>query len=105
LSLAYLKHQFEIDWALDGPTAIRMASEKSYDAILMDINLGPGMDGLQATQQIRKQKENEKTPIIALTGYTLFGDRDRLIAGGCTEYLAKPFTKAAILKLLNGLFN
>ncbi len=105
LSLAYLKNSYKVDWALDGQTAIHMAGGCRYDAILMDVNLGTGMDGLQTTQMIRSLEGYEKTPIIALTGYTLFGDRDRLIAGGCTEYLAKPFTKRAILDLLNGIFN
>ena len=64
----------------------------------MDINLGPGMDGIQASQAIRKIKGYEQTPIIALTGYTLFGDRERLIEGGCTSYLAKPFSRDDILR-------
>jgi two-component system cell cycle response regulator DivK len=59
------------------------------------------MDGLQATQLIRKMKGYGNLPIIALTGYTMFGDRDRLIEGGCTDYIPKPFTKSEILDLLN----
>lgn len=104
LSIAYLKNLYKVDWALDGAAAIKMAKEKRYDAILMDINLGPGMDGLQAARAIRSQKGCETIPIIALTGYTLFGDKERLIEGGCTDYLAKPFTKPAILQLLEAIF-
>lgn len=104
LSVAYLKGLYMVDWALDGAAAIKMVKDKSYDAILMDINLGPGMDGLQVTKVIRSMKDCNSIPIIALTGYTLFGDKDRLIEGGCTDYLAKPFTKSAILQLLESIF-
>ncbi|MCK9219409.1 MAG: PAS domain-containing protein [Bacteroidales bacterium] len=101
LTTAYLKNKYNVDWALDGPIAIEKLHYKTYDAILMDINLGPGgMDGLQAAQLIRKIKGCENIPIIALTGYTMFGDRERLVAGGCSDYLPKPFTKADILGLL-----
>jgi CheY-like chemotaxis protein len=101
LILAYLKNDYKVEWAIDCDTAIEMVQQKKYDAILMDINLGPGMDGLEATQLIRKMKGYGNLPIIALTGYTMFGDRDRLIEGGCTDYIPKPFTKSEILDLLN----
>jgi len=100
LIFAYLRSDYDIDWAADSTAAIEMAQQKNYDAILMDINLGPGMDGLQATQEIRKIKGYATLPIFALTGYTMFGDRDRLIEGGCTDYIPKPFTKSDILELL-----
>ncbi|MEI6455534.1 MAG: PAS domain-containing protein [bacterium] len=98
LTRAYLNKEFIVDWAPDGPAALEKVRKRKYAAILMDINLGPGMDGIQASQAIRKIKGYEKTPIIALTGYTLFGDKERLIEGGCTSYLAKPFSRESILK-------
>jgi len=100
LTVAYLNHEFTVDWAQDGTLALEKASAEKYVAILMDINLGPGMDGLQAAQSIRKMKDYENIPIIALTGYTLFGDKERLIDGGCTDYLAKPYSKKDILKVI-----
>jgi PAS domain S-box-containing protein len=100
LTTAYLNKEYSVDWAPDGPSALEKARKKKYAAILMDINLGPGMDGIQASQAIRKIKGYEQTPIVALTGYTLFGDRERLIEGGCTSYLAKPFTREDILRVM-----
>ncbi len=100
LIFAYLRNDYDIDWAADSAAAIEMARQKKYDAILMDINLGPGMDGLQATQEIRRIKGYATLPVIALTGYTMFGDRERLVEGGCTDYIPKPFTKSDILELL-----
>jgi len=101
LTLAYLKQHYRMDWAADGPMAIEKSKKNRYAAILMDINLGVGMDGIQATQAIRKIKGYEQIPIIALTGYTLFGDRERLIESGCSGYLPKPFTKKEILDILS----
>lgn len=104
LTMAYVKGQYVLDWAADATEALEKVRIQKYSLILMDINLGPGMDGLQATQQIRKISGYENVPIVALTGYTMFGDRDQLIQGGCTEYLAKPFSKNAILDLIDKLF-
>ncbi|MCK9204762.1 MAG: PAS domain-containing protein [Bacteroidales bacterium] len=101
LTIAFLGNRFEIDWVQDGPSCIEKLAQKAYAAVLMDINLGPGMDGLEATQQIRKMKGYEKIPIIALTGYTMFGDKERLLAGGCNAYLPKPYTRSEILMVLN----
>ncbi len=100
LAIVYLRDQYQVEISHDGPSTLQMIQRKQYDAILMDINLGPEMDGLQTTAIIRSHQGYETTPIIALTGYTLFGDKDRMIAGGCSAYLPKPFTKSEILKIL-----
>lgn len=86
--------------AENGEIAVKMASESHYDAILMDINLGPGMDGIQTTQEIRKIPGYENTAIIAVTGYNQRGDRERILAGGLSHYVAKPFDKQTILSIL-----
>jgi CheY-like chemotaxis protein len=73
-----------------------MSKNKKYDVILMDINLGKGMDGLQAVKEIRKIPGYEDTPIIAVTGYALKGDRELMIEGGCSDYIPKPFDRETI---------
>ncbi len=90
-----------IDCASTGEAAVDMTKTNKYDAILMDINLGSGMDGLQAAQIIRKQPGYESTPIVAVTGYTMIGDKERLIEGGCSHYIGKPFNKDSIINMLN----
>ena len=86
--------------ALDGKSAIECAREKTFDLILMDINLGPGPDGIQVMQAIRKLNNYENVPIVALTGYASIGDRDRLISLGFSDYLPKPVTKDVLLSLI-----
>jgi len=90
----FLRPTYRMDYAYDGKTAVQKATETTYDAILMDINLGSGMDGIEATKRIRRIKGYENTPVIAVTGYTMIGDREKILAEGCTHYIAKPFEKA-----------
>ena len=88
------KFNHEVDIANNGLEAVNKYREKDYDVILMDIMM-PVMDGLEATFQIRKyEKENEAkahTPVIAITANTLDNDRDKCLATGMDEYMAKPF--------------
>ncbi len=88
------KFNHEVDIANNGLEAVNKYREKEYDVILMDIMM-PVMDGLEATFQIRKyEKEtdsNKHTPVIAITANTLDNDRDKCIATGMDEYMAKPF--------------
>jgi len=97
----FLRKTCKVDYAPDGASAIEKVKSKKYLAILMDINLGYGMNGIEATKEIRKIKGYKEVPIIAVTGYTMSGDKDSLIAQGCTHYLAKPFDQASILDLMN----
>jgi len=99
----FLKHMCTTDHARDGRTAIRMAQQKHYDAVLMDINLGPGLDGIETTKVIRQMQGYQNTPIVAVTGYTLPGERDRLLSEGLTHYIPKPFDQREIQEMVKSL--
>ena len=71
------------------------------DLIMMDIEM-PGMDGYEAARQIRQF--NKEVIIIAQTAYALTGDREKAIAAGCNDYIAKPFYKNALAELLKKYF-
>jgi CheY-like chemotaxis protein len=92
-----------IDCASTGEFAVELAKTHAFDAILMDINLGSGIDGLQATKLIRKLPGYAETPIVAVTGYTMIGDKERLLAGGCSHYVGKPFTYDTIIGVLRDI--
>lgn len=100
VAVIFLKDICDIDQVEDGKSAIEMASILKYDVILMDINLGPGINGIEAAQQIREISGYEKTPLIAITGYAMAGDKERLLNLGLTHYLPKPFDKGQIVKIL-----
>ncbi len=81
-----------------GMQAVDKAKSNNYDAIIMDINLGPGMSGLEAIVEIRKTPGYENTPILALTAYAMLGDREKFLKSGCTHYLSKPYTKDQLIE-------
>lgn len=101
---AYVKKDYDVEVVGRGEDAVKKVSEKQYDAILMDINLGSGINGVEATQQIRKLKGYERTPIVAVTAFALKGDKEEFLSKGCTHYISKPFTQPQIIALLNQIF-
>lgn len=78
---------YEVITAADGIQAIEAAAQNP-DLILMDM-LMPRMDGWTATRKIREQYGDE-LPIVALTAYSMRGDRESIIEVGCSGYIAKP---------------
>jgi PAS domain S-box-containing protein len=86
--------------AENGISSVVFASKEHFDLILMDINLGAGIDGVQAMYQIRKIPRYARVPIIAITAYAMLGDEDRFLSMGFDDYLAKPFTKDVLVSLV-----
>jgi len=80
---------YQLVIAKNGQEAINIAKAEKPDLILMDIQM-PGMDGMEATRQIRSESELARIPIIALTALAMTGDREKCLAAGANEYLTKP---------------
>ncbi|HVT59026.1 MAG TPA: response regulator transcription factor [Thermoanaerobaculia bacterium] len=89
-----------VDRAADGGTALAMALEGIYDALVLDRML-PGMDGLTLVRRLREQ--DLRTPVLMLSA--LAGTRDRVegMRAGCDDYLAKPYAFAELLARLDAL--
>jgi len=104
LLMIYLRKYCNIYTTIDAASAIELAKRQKFDAVFMDINLGPGMDGIQAMIAIHALPGNQSIPVIAVTGYASFGDHERLIQAGFTEYIPKPFDRETIADLMNKLF-
>ncbi len=77
-----------------GEKGLELAELEHPDLILMDIQL-PGMDGLETTKRIRQSRD---VPIIAVTSYAMAGDKERLLAAGCSGYIEKPINPETIMK-------
>lgn len=75
--------------AINGREAVEIAGREHPDLILMDLDL-PILDGITATQQIRRQEEMGEVPIVAVTAYPMSFTRVKAFSEGCSEYLAKP---------------
>lgn len=88
------------DTANNGKEAVFAVQQKSYDLVLMDIQM-PIMDGFQATQNIRKLPHLKKLPIIAMTAHALQEDRERCISIGMDGHIAKPIDPKVFYALLN----
>lgn len=101
LAALYLREICNTEMAENGYVALEKINRKKYDAILMDINLGAGPDGLSIASESKKSVLNRLTPIIAVTGYTMHGDREKLLANGCSHYLPKPYDKKTLLKMFS----
>jgi two-component system, cell cycle response regulator DivK len=85
----------KITHALNGKKAVELCIEEQFDIILMDIKM-PGMDGFEATREIRKFNKN--TAIIAQTAYAY--KREECLAEGFSDYIEKPFNRDSLLKLI-----
>jgi two-component system, cell cycle response regulator DivK len=83
------KNGYEVIEARTGEEGVELAIKEKSDLILMDIQL-PGIDGLETTRRIRESKADGEIPIIALTSYTMTGDREKALKAGCTGYIEKP---------------
>jgi CheY-like chemotaxis protein/nitrogen-specific signal transduction histidine kinase len=81
---------YRVEVAKNGLEAVRRVEEDDFDLILMDIQM-PIMDGVEASRTIKALPgEKGRIPIIAMTAYTMCGDREKFLAAGMNEYLAKP---------------
>ncbi len=105
VGMAMLKRLgLEVGLAQNGREAVDALNNESehYDVVLMDCQM-PEMDGFEATRVIREQegeKRLSRKPIVALTANAMQGDRERCVAAGMDDYLAKPFKAEALRAIL-----
>ncbi len=86
---------FVVDVADNGAVAVEKVSAGTYDLVLMDMQM-PVMDGLTATRAIREQPDLAWLPIVAMTANAMSGDRERCLAAGMQDHVAKPIDPATL---------
>ncbi|MDH3282893.1 MAG: response regulator, partial [Gammaproteobacteria bacterium] len=97
VALALLRNsQVRVDVVENGRDAVIAVKDNDYDVVFMDYQM-PGMDGYQATREIRewegRQGRPRHIPIVALTALAMRGDRERCLSAGMNDYLTKPFSR------------
>jgi two-component system, cell cycle response regulator DivK len=83
------KKGYHVLEAVNGQEAIEVAQREHPDLIVMDLDL-PILDGIGATQYLRRQPDTKHLPIVAVTAYPMSFTRVKAFAKGCDEYLPKP---------------
>jgi len=91
----------EVTVADNGGEALAAFEHSSFDLVLMDMQM-PVMDGIEATQAIRAREADSQQhlPIVALTANAVASDRERCLAAGMDDYLAKPFSLPQLMEVL-----
>ncbi len=84
-----LSKGLRVELANNGREALDLLSRQDFDAVLMDCQM-PVMDGYSATRKIREQERFKDLPVIAMTANAMAGDRDKVLAAGMNDHVAKP---------------
>jgi PAS domain S-box-containing protein len=90
---------YRADAVADGREVVQALERQDYDLVLMDIKM-PEMDGITATQVIRKLRPENGPKIIAITAFALEGDREKCIEAGMDDYIAKPVQMRELAEVL-----
>lgn len=93
---------YDVRLAPDGMTAYELASNDPPDLILMDIGL-PGLSGLDVVRAIRAT--GSAVPIIAVSSRVMPGDKERALAAGCDDFMAKPIDDLVLVDMVGRLLN
>jgi two-component system, sensor histidine kinase and response regulator len=97
------KRGHEVATTPDGQQAVEAAAQRRYDVVLMDVEM-PVMNGFEAAALIREQENGRpRVPIVAMTAHITEGDRERCLAAGMDEYLAKPIRADELLRVIGDI--
>jgi CheY-like chemotaxis protein len=87
--------------APDGDDAVEALKNSHFDMVFMDVRM-PKMNGFHATQAIREMEKplGHHTPIIAMTGAAMTGDKERCLAAGMDDYISKPINMCDLVRVI-----
>jgi two-component system cell cycle response regulator DivK len=93
-SLELLKYLLErvghtVRGAPDGATGLRAALDNAYDLVLCDLQM-PELTGFEVISQLKANPDWRPVPVVAVTAYSMPGDRESVVGAGFTEYITKP---------------
>ncbi len=97
----YLGKKYDLVVVDSGEKALEEIKKDAFDIILLDISLGPGMDGVKTLKALRKNSNDKSVPVIALTAHALRGDADYYLSQGFSAYMSKPYKKEELLSVVD----
>jgi PAS domain S-box-containing protein len=100
-----LSNLYDLDTAENATAALEKVNQNYYSALLLDINLGKGIDGLKLMQLIREIPFYKTKPIAALTAFATSADKIEFLDKGFSHYVSKPFAAWDLYKLLENMLN
>jgi CheY-like chemotaxis protein len=102
LSVLLTHAGYDVSTASRAQDAIALAREQQFDVIISDIGM-PEMNGYQLAEALRALPGYETIPMVAVTGYSMFDDRNRSLTAGFNEHVTKPIDPRAFLELIEQL--
>lgn len=92
-------HGYSVATASDATEALVAIGQERPRLILMDLQM-PGIDGFELTRMLKANAKTADIPIIAVTSFAMAGDRERALAAGCDDHVAKPIDTRTLPQLL-----
>ncbi|MDT7604249.1 MAG: hypothetical protein QOF61_2246 [Acidobacteriota bacterium] len=102
LSLLLQHAGYEVVTVYSGQQALAAARAANFDVIVSDIGM-PGMNGYELAEHLRDSDRHRITPMIAVTGFSMYDDRDRALAAGFNAFLTKPVNPRDLISLVERL--
>lgn len=102
LSLLLQHAGYEVETVYSGRQALEAALRGEFDVIVSDIGM-PGMNGYELAESLRSDERYRATPMIAVTGFSMYDDRDRALASGFDAFITKPVNPRDLLSLVERL--
>lgn len=93
---------YSVVTAASAPAALKAARERQFDVIISDIGM-PEMNGYQLAREMRTLPGYETVPMVAVTGYSMFDDKERSTNAGFNAHMTKPIDPRALLELIDQL--
>ncbi|MGI9105234.1 MAG: response regulator [Pyrinomonadaceae bacterium] len=93
---------YEVVMVFSGPQALEAARAEHFDVLISDIGM-PGMNGYELAVALRQLPGYQEMPMIAVTGFTMYEDRDRALQSGFNAFLAKPINPRDLINLVERL--
>ena len=94
-----VREGYDVSTATSADEALSVLQRVRPQLILMDIQM-PGMDGLELTKRLKSDPDTSNIIVVALTAHAMKGEKEKILDGGCDDYVSKPFDIHALLAVI-----